>query len=208
MSKIKQISVYGENGWSQPYDIGPDADKIGYNPISLPNSDISTATNVKQAIDTLGLQAQGYFGVASLIANRVQALETNLATTSSNGLMSAEDKGTLNYVSEKFSTSPSFLIKNSDLDYTLQGCSTVDGSGGAMTFWPSGLTSDGYMPICIIQASPTDSRVVVRGTTSKTQSGQKILGVNLKNLTTAAVTSNLSVKALLISTALGINEIN
>lgn len=191
MSKIKQISVYGENGWSQPYYIGPDADKIGYNPISLPNSDISTTTNVKQAIDTLGLQAQGYFSVTSMIADRVQALETNLATTSSNGLMSAEDKVKLNNINL-----PLFSIQNFSTEYSLNSAQAK--SISVMGFqWSRNLQESGFTPVSVMEIKPgqvgtSPANVAIRGIIINDFNPSSTIGrvqINLKNLTETAIPS-------------------
>ena len=196
MSKIKQISVYGENGWSQPYNIGADASNVN---VSIADGVLSTATNVAEAMqltnnniahlyDTIQSSVREVNGSVANLTTSVENLSA-VATTSSNGLMSAEDKIKLNNINP-----PLFSIQNFSTEYSLNSAQAK--SISVMGFqWSRNLQESGFTPVSVMEIKPgqvgtSPANVAIRGIIINDFNPTSTIGrvqINLKNLTETAI---------------------
>lgn len=194
MSVIKQIQRYGESGWETPYDIGANASNVTLQSI---NSSFE-ATNVQSAISTIvSMVGENNSSIAaanqtiSNLSSSVGNLNTTVTdisspvTTSHSGIMSASK-----YVK-------TFVLKNFNISYTVPASTFVvatiaqnqssDGDGYFI--------SDNYRPVSIVDYRfGTNQRGKVLPSGIAINPGN--VQIYLQNMTTAAISGNLTGKIL------------
>lgn len=189
MSKVKQISVYGANGWSQPYDIGVNAENIEG---GILDSQITFGSDSSSALQTrlngLDSRIQGTEDLVGSLNTSVGSLNTSVgnlntsvgnlsqpATTSSNGLMSAEDK-------IKLST-PIFQIREHTFSYSIGAYNPATSTSGQLRRVVNVTTNGEWTPFGVSEYRP-GSPVVLTRAIEVFPSG---FAFNLKNISSIAI---------------------